>query len=360
MVAPKLRLIPICLLLAIAASPCVAAPASEPGFLGPAPVMIDFDLQPPGTVIDVQYPGVKFATEPDVEIQTTGVSFAPSPPNIICTVPIFGGSTCVSEVRLAFVERVGGVSFEAVGAKNVGTVAEVAVYQDFSAVPTGVVPIFQPVPGGTISVFVDLSTFDDVTEIKIFNVTDPAGVGYDNFYFEPSDGLIFFDAFESGDTSLWSATVSPPPALAELKVASPPAIAGDYPAGDAAFGPPLDPLGTSGFLEYVDDGDDDSGAGSIRDACQPVLTLPTGAIALIDRGPCEFSTQVLNAQNGGAMGAVVVNDMGDGIFTMPAGVDGPSVFIPSLFIGESNGDLIKTELGVPISVTLRTPSGGTR
>ncbi len=354
----RLRLAPICLLLATAAvTPAWPSWSRVP----PPPVMIDFDLEPPGTVIDVQYPGVKFSTEIDVEIQTASVFFAPSLPNIICTVPVLGGDTCVNEVRLSFFDPVNELSFEAAGGKDVGMIAEVVIYQLFDPVPTAVVPIVQTIPGGTSGVFVDLSTFDNVTEIKIFNVDDPSGVGYDNFYFEPTDGLIFLDAFESGDTSRWSATVSPPPpAPAELNVASPPTIAGDYSAGDAAFGAPLDTLGVSGFLEYVDDGDDQGGAGSIRDACQPVLALPTGAIALIDQGPCDFSTQVLNAQNAGAMGAVVVNGIDDAIPTMPAGVDGPSVFISSLFLGKTDGDLIKTELGVLIPVTLRTPTGGAR
>ncbi len=349
--AAKCRFAPICLLLA------AAAPAAS-GAGAPPSVMIDFDLQPPGTVIDLQYPGVKFATELDVEIQTASVSFAPSPPNIICTVPTFGGATCVAEVRLAFDEPVNEVHFEAVGAKMTGLVAEVAVWELGDAFPIAIVPIFQAVPGGTTPVFVDLSTYDNVTEIKIFNVTDPAGVGYDNFYYEPTGGLIFLDGFESGDTLAWPVTVTAPPvAPAELNVDSPPAIAGEYPAGDAAFGPPLDALGVGGFLEYVDDGDDDSGAGSIHDACQPVFALPTGAIALIDGGACDFSTQVLNAQNAGAMGAVVVNDLDDTLFTMPSGAGSGSVFIPSVLIGQTDGDLIKTELGTLIDVTLRLPSG---
>ncbi len=352
--ATRSLLAPICLLLAAVAAPLAAGPGSRI----PAPVMIDFDLLPPGTVVHDQYPDVKFSTELDVEIQTADVFFAPSPPNIICTVPVFGGATCANEVRLTFAQPVFQLHFEAVGAKDVGTVAEVAIYQFFDPTPSAVIPIVQTIPGGTSPIFVDLSTFTDVTEIKVFNVIDPAGVGYDNFYFELLGPEIFLDGFESGDTSFWSATVTGPPA--ELKVAAPPSIAGDYPAGDADFGAPLDPLGVSGFLEYVDDGDDQGGAGSIRDACQPVSTLPTGAIALIDLGPCDFSTQVLNAQNAGAMGAVVVNTLDDDIFTMLDGAAGPSVFISSLLIGDSDGDLIKTELGVPISVTLRTPTGGVR
>ncbi len=78
------------ILLATAA---VAEPPPGDLDLGATEILIDFDDYPPGTVIDLQYPEVKFATEPGVEIQTASVPFAPSPPNIICTVPVESGDT---------------------------------------------------------------------------------------------------------------------------------------------------------------------------------------------------------------------------------------------------------------------------
>ncbi len=172
------------------------------------PVLIDFDSEPPGGVIDFQFPGVAFLTEAGVEIQAASVPFAPSPPNIICTVPVAGGATCVSEVYLLFAAPVDNLRFEVVGAKAAGVVAQVAVFEASSVVPTAIVDVVAGVGNrGPLPIPVDLSMFSDVTEIAIFNVTDPAGIGYDNVYFEPVQEL-FLDGFESGDTAAWSATVN--------------------------------------------------------------------------------------------------------------------------------------------------------
>ncbi len=319
-------------------------------------ILINFDEHPPGTVIDVQYPEVDFVTEPGAEIQTASVPFAPSPPNIICTVPVAGGDTCVADVQLFFADPVAGLRFEVIGAKEIGVVAAVKVFLSSAPEEPVIVEIFNPVPGGTIPVLVNLSEFVGVTSIEVFDVSDPAGIGYDNFFFELTTGLIFRDGFESGDTSAWN--LPPPPvAPAILRVDSPPEVDGDYPAGDAAFGAPLDPLGVSGFLRYVDDGDDENGEGSVHDACQPVQYLPPDAIALIDLGPCEFATQVLHVQEAGAKGAVVVNTLGDGIFTMPTGTDGQLVYISSILVGQSTGEVVKSKLLLGVDVTL-LPSGG--
>ncbi len=170
----------------------------------PPLVVINFDLLPPGTVVDAQFPEVKFVTEPDVEIQTASVIFAPSPPNIICTVPIFGGDTCVAELLLFFVQPVGLLQFEVVGAKAAGQVAEVEVFELFSGVPVATLPILNDFTG---PILVDLSTYGGVTAIRVNGISDPAGIGYDNFSFELSDDLIFLDGFESGDTLAWPVTV---------------------------------------------------------------------------------------------------------------------------------------------------------
>ncbi len=168
------------------------------------PILINFDLLPPATVVDTQFPEVTFASEPDVEVQTASVFFAPSPPNIICTVPVFGGNTCVSELSLFFVAPVDLLLFEVAGAKGAGQIAEVEVFELFSGIPTAIVPILNDF---TTPLLVDLSTFSGVTAIKVKAISDPAGLGYDNFSFELSAEVLFLDGFESGDTLAWSSTV---------------------------------------------------------------------------------------------------------------------------------------------------------
>lgn len=135
-----------------------------------------------------------------------------------------------------------------------------------------------------------------------------------------------------------------------VEVTSPGEIAGEIPAATSTFGPALDTIGIASTLALVDDGN-----GSPTDACDP---LPAGSlaglIAVIDRGSCEFGEKVLNAENAGATGAIVVNDQGDGLINMGPGAVGNQVTIPSLFIGRTDGDLLESQLPDPgVEATLR-------
>jgi len=129
-------------------------------------------------------------------------------------------------------------------------------------------------------------------------------------------------------------------APATLTVNSPPNIAGDYIVGTADFGEPLDQTGLTGDLEVVDDG-----TGLPTEGCNALVGFTAGNVAVIDRGSCEFGQKVLNAEQAGASGAIVVNNQGDGILNMAPGALGGQVTIPSVFMGQSDGELIKDELG---------------
>ena len=65
----------------------------------------------------------------------------------------------------------------------------------------------------------------------------------------------------------------------------------------------------------------------------------TGKIALIERGVCNFSEKVFNAQRGGAIAAFVYNSPagGDTLMTMGAGVHADDVTIPSWFLRRTTG-----------------------
>lgn len=67
-----------------------------------------------------------------------------------------------------------------------------------------------------------------------------------------------------------------------------------------------------------------------------------GKAALISRGGCEFGVKVLNAQQAGAISAVVYNNAGDGLINMGPGAVGNQVTIPSIFIGQTNGVALVT------------------
>ena len=134
-----------------------------------------------------------------------------------------------------------------------------------------------------------------------------------------------------------------------LFVTTPASIAGEYPAGGASFGAAYTQAGITGELELVNDG---TGA-SNTDACEPLVGFTANKIALLDRGGCEFGIKVLNAENAGAIGAIVVNNAGDGVITMGPGVNGGSVTITAIMVGQGNGDVLKNELGNTVTVEIK-------
>ena len=87
------------------------------------------------------------------------------------------------------------------------------------------------------------------------------------------------------------------------------------------------------------------------------LTNPSainGKIALIDRGTCNFSTKVQNAQNAGATAAIICQNTADPPFNM--GGSGGSITIPAIMISQLNCDTIKAYLpGVNGTVDVNSP-----
>lgn len=132
-----------------------------------------------------------------------------------------------------------------------------------------------------------------------------------------------------------------------LEVKAPTSIAGKYAVREASFTKPLadvDPLEAD--LVLVDDNDNtlpDGSTGSPIDACQSLVNGSelSGKIALIQRGGCDFDLKIQNADNAGAIAAIVVNLSGDPI--VMNGASGSSD-IPALMIGSADGDLLLDEL----------------
>ena len=86
---------------------------------------------------------------------------------------------------------------------------------------------------------------------------------------------------------------------------------------------------------------DDPGT-SLSIGCDPPTNNVAGKIALIDRGTCNFTVKVLNAQNAGALAVVMINNV-DGAPVTMGGQDG-AITIPSIMISIENGNLIKEAL----------------
>lgn len=92
---------------------------------------------------------------------------------------------------------------------------------------------------------------------------------------------------------------------------------------------------------------------SPADACSAVSSAVAGKIALIDRGTCNFTVKVKNAQNAGAIGAVIANIASSTNMPIMGGADS-TVAIPAVLISFNDGNTLKGQLGSGLNVSLVT------
>ncbi len=93
-----------------------------------------------------------------------------------------------------------------------------------------------------------------------------------------------------------------------------------------------------GNLVLVDDGTaaDSLGCESLVNGAEMA-----GNIALLYRGTCEFGTKALNAEQAGAIGVVIVNNIAGPPVGMGAGADGAAVTIPVVMISQADGMMVR-------------------
>lgn len=127
-----------------------------------------------------------------------------------------------------------------------------------------------------------------------------------------------------------------------LRVNAPGGIAGVYAAGTASFGTPAPAGGLSGNVVVGLDPADAAGP-LTTDGCSPLTNAAAvaGNIALIDRGTCGFPVKVKNAQDAGAIGVVIANNVA-GVVNM-GGTD-PTIFIPSASVSLADGNTFKANI----------------
>jgi len=147
-----------------------------------------------------------------------------------------------------------------------------------------------------------------------------------------------------------------------IQVDSPASVAGNYASREASFTPTLLDRGPiEGQLVLVDDGDDTqdaNGTGGITDACQMLTNGSdvSGNIALIERGGCEFSEKIANAEDAGAV-AVIVFNLADSPIVMNANSGFRAVDIPAVMIGGADGNLLVNELDANETVNVVLDKG---
>ncbi len=111
-----------------------------------------------------------------------------------------------------------------------------------------------------------------------------------------------------------------------------------YAAMGAQFGPALSTTGIAGAIQLVTD----AGGTSATDGCETITTNLSGLIALVDRGTCNFTVKVANAQSAGAIGVIVVNNVNETeIFTM--GGTERRIRIPSVMISQNDGAVLRSD-----------------
>lgn len=140
-----------------------------------------------------------------------------------------------------------------------------------------------------------------------------------------------------------------------FQVLAPPSIAGKFASKEALFSPPLserDPIEAE--LVLVDDDDTSLPSGSVgitSDGCQPLVNGDevSGNIALMQRSGCLFTDMVKNAEDAGAIAALIYNIAGD-----PVVMFGESglVDIPALMMGQADANLILAEIDAENEVTV--------
>lgn len=111
---------------------------------------------------------------------------------------------------------------------------------------------------------------------------------------------------------------------------------------DAAFGSALTATGITANVALT----------TPNDGCTAIAEDLTGKIALIQRGTCNFSVKVKNAQLKGATAAIIYNAPTSTAFGQMGGTDA-TVTIPSILIENSEGQAIVNQLAsTPVNVTL--------
>ncbi len=135
-------------------------------------------------------------------------------------------------------------------------------------------------------------------------------------------------------------------------VNSPADLEGVYAFDAAGFGAVLTDTTWTADAAFVDDGSGETASQGCGAAVNGADL--DGKIALIDRGSCEFGLKCLNAENAGAIAAIVFNNQpGNGTIVMGAGVNGGSVTIPCVMLSYEDGQAIRQALeNGPVNITI--------
>jgi hypothetical protein len=114
-------------------------------------------------------------------------------------------------------------------------------------------------------------------------------------------------------------------------------------------------------LMIVDDGSSGLNAQGnpiSAEGCNPLINNLTGKIAVVFRNTCQFGTKAINAQNAGAVGVIVINNVPGAVIAMGSGNDGANVSIPVVMLDLTDGlSLIAEMANGPVVMFLGNKTG---
>ena len=188
--------------------------------------------------------------------------------------------------------------------------------------------------------------FGDNNHVQCGNETgDTTGCVNNSFFSTPRDGFTGRMVMYTWDRDNGSKF---------LDVIEPADLSGKIVTGLPQFGPDITTEPITGQVVEINDGSFDPTKG-----CAPVTDQPelAGKIALIDRGICDFSLKVFNAQEAGAIGAIICN-FEDATIPMGPGENATEVTIPSVFISSVEAARLRTAIDNGLVVSLVSPGTG--
>ncbi|MCB4799235.1 PA domain-containing protein [Neotamlana laminarinivorans] len=137
-----------------------------------------------------------------------------------------------------------------------------------------------------------------------------------------------------------------------ITVNSPSSIAADYQSyPTTAFGSEITTTITAEFILA-----NDTSGGEPTEGCNTFGADATGKIAVIRRGNCNFDDKVRYAEDAGAIGVIMMNNVSGE--PVPMGGDDTTITIPSVMISMEDGDLIEAALNSGTVTGSLNPSTG--
>jgi hypothetical protein len=127
-----------------------------------------------------------------------------------------------------------------------------------------------------------------------------------------------------------------------LRISAPASLIKAYQINTAQFGPKVTVAGVNGTVA----------ATAPIDGCTAITNggAITGRIALIDRGTCNFTVKVKNAQLAGATAVIIADNVPSSI--PPLGGDDATITIPTIGVSQTDGATIRAALASNVTALL--------